>query len=87
MIASIGPIITILGSVLLVLIKVWQDGQPKRDQEASNDDKEKLRKVIAGVDAAALGAAIDSVPSSTGDSSRFSSDQDIARGIAEITGS
>lgn len=56
---SIGPIITIIGSILLVLIKAWQDGAPARDKETRDEEIQKGRRDIADGNVAAVSVRID----------------------------
>jgi hypothetical protein len=82
-----GAVITGVLAIVSTLLKWWMDNAPARAQESSDEDKEKLREAISSGDAIALGAAIDSVPDNTSNTTGQPTDQDIERGLAKITGS
>lgn len=90
--ATFVTIINILGPVLILLLKVWQDGQAGRDQEARNAEIQQGRTDIANGNATAVGERIDSVltvqaGTPAGDPPKLGTDQDTAGRLAEITGS
>jgi sortase (surface protein transpeptidase) len=58
---SILSVITIIGSIVLILLKSWQDGIPARAQEERNEEIQKGRADIANGNAAAVSVRIDSV--------------------------
>ena len=89
---SIGPLLTIIGSVILVLLKAWQDGNPARLQEVSNEKRQQGRQDINNGNVSAVESRIDSVltvSAGTADSGsvRLGDDADTARRLAEITSS
>jgi hypothetical protein len=92
--ATIGPLLTVLCSVFLVLFKTWQDGQPARTQEDKNEATQQGRTDInaaAHGDPAAV-LAIDqrvdglSPPAASGDPVRERSMADLLGGLHECTG-
>ena len=90
--AAIGPIITLLLTILGILAKSWQAGQPARTAEERNDEIQKGRADIAGTVAAPVAERVDRLltvqaGSGPGDSPKLGSDADTARRLAEITGS
>jgi hypothetical protein len=53
--------ITIVGSIILALLHMWQQGQPARTQEDRDEEIQKGRADIADSNAAAVSVRIDSV--------------------------
>ena len=58
---SLGPILTIIGSIILILLKTWQDGSPDRSEEKRDAEIQQGRTDIASGDVAAVSIRIDSV--------------------------
>jgi hypothetical protein len=58
---DIMSVITIVGSIVLALLHMWQQGQPVRAQEDRNEEIQKGRTDIANGNAAAVSVRIDSV--------------------------
>lgn len=84
---SIGPILTVIGSIILVLLKAWQDGKPGRDKENRNEEIQRGRQAITGGDVAAVEQRIDRVPArASGTAARLGSDEDTQRRLAALTG-
>jgi type II secretory pathway pseudopilin PulG len=87
------PFITVIGSVLLVLLKSWQDASPERKKEAQNADTQALRNAIASSDIPAVNNVLNGLLSdvslpTTGTASdsseRQHSDESIAQRINDV---
>jgi hypothetical protein len=84
---SIGPIVTLVLSIVGVLLKCWQDNKPARQEEQKDEETEKDREAIASGNVVAVNAIVDSLSTkTTGDPSGLPNDKDTARDIAAITG-
>ena len=89
--AALGPIITLVLTIIGILAKAWQDGRPARAAEERNDEIQKGRADIAGTVAAPVAERVDSLltvqaGARSGDSAKLGTDSDTARRLTEITG-
>ncbi len=58
---DVGSVIVIIGSVLLALLKFWQENAPARKVEAINEANQAGRTALVSGDAAAVTERIDRV--------------------------
>jgi len=91
MMNSILAAVTIIGSVLLALLKAWEDGAPRRKEDAREAEIQDGRAAIAGGDVGAVSQRIDRVltvqeAGGAGGAAKLGSDTDTARRLADITG-
>ncbi len=56
---DVGSVVVIIGSVLLALLKFWQENAPARKAEAINESKQAGRTSLVSGDAAAVTERID----------------------------
>jgi len=81
-----AAIISALAGLLLYILKRYDAGQPKRDEDQRYDDVQQGRKDIANVDTAAVNERIDRLLFSDRNSERQSGSEITAERIGSVSG-